>query len=354
MKRLIAMLLIMCTCISAFAACGKDTAPNTPETTAETAPETTAAPTVVTEPVQPGEEGKYLKVLTLGNSGAVDCGHFLTHIAAAEGYENFKLATLYYSGCNLAMHVGFMSKNEPVYKLYLSSTDEPDSIPTIMNGLTMEQALRYDYWDIIVMQGGSWELGGNNSAANSNNIQLLQKYSRENCLNPNVQFVWHMGWVAPTDNTLRDTYPYPENNVYYSRYLPYGDNRNTLFTSVVKGVQEVVVPDDTFQYIIPTGVAMENALSSYWEEKDIHRDYYHATDLARVMVSYVWLCRIFGIEELSEIKLDKIPVAFFKSTQDVQDRMITDEEKALILESVNNALNNPFEITQSQYTTAPQ
>ena len=33
--------------------------------------------------------------------------------------------------------------------------------------------------------------------------------------------------------------------------------------------------------------------------------------------------------------------------------MITEAEKAVILEAVNNALANPLEMTQSQYTTAP-
>lgn len=342
MKKHIAILLIVAISISVLAACGNNATTDIPETTV-----------AATEPTQPGEEGKNMKILTLGNSGAVDCGHMLAHIAAAEGYENFKLATLYYSGCSLTMHVGFMSKNESVYKLYVSSTAEPNKIPTIMNDVSMEQALRYDYWDIVVMQESSWDMAGGDSAGIRNNIQLLQKYVRDNCMNPNVKFVYNSNWAGPTDNVLRDTYPNPENNVYYSRYVAYGDDRSTLYNAIIKGVQNVIVPDDTFEYIIPSGTAMENAFSSYWEEKDIHRDYWHATDRARVMVSYVWLCRLFGIEQLAEIKLDKIPVAFFKSMQGTEDYVLTDMDKAIILESVNNALKNPFAVTQSQYTTAP-
>ena len=172
MKRFLTLFLAMVFAFGLLAGCGGETKP---ATNTDTTPATTEA----TEPTQPGEEGKYMKILTLGNSGAVDCGHMLAHIAAAEGYENFKLATLYYSGCSLTMHVGFMSKNESVYKLYLSSTDEPDKVPTIMNDVTMAQALRYDYWDIIVMQESSWDMAGGDSAGIRNNIQLLQKYVRE-------------------------------------------------------------------------------------------------------------------------------------------------------------------------------
>ena len=345
MKRILTLFMAMVFAFGLLAGCGGETKP-------ATSTETTAAPTEATEPTQPGEEGKYLKILTLGNSGAVDCGHMLAYVAATEGYENFEIATLYYSGCSLTMHVGFMGKNESVYKLYLSSTDDPTTAPTIMNSVTMEQALRYDYWDIVVMQESSWDMAGNDSASVTNNIQILQKYVRENCMNPNVKFVYNFNWAAPTDNSLRDTYPYPENNVYYTRYLAYGDDRSALYNAIAQGVQNAIVPDDSFEYIIPCGTAMENALSSYWEEKDIHRDYWHATDLARIMVSYVWMCRLFGVEQLDELKVDSIPMTLFKSMQGVEDYVLTESDKAIILESVNNALKTPFEVTQSQYTTA--
>ena len=344
MKRTLSLLMAMVFAFGLLAGCGgKAPAMNT-----ETTPGTTEA----TEPTQPGEEGKYMKILTLGNSGIVDSCHMLAHVAAKEGYENVKVATLYYSGCSLAQHAAFLTKNASDYKLYVSSTDDPNTAPTIMNSVTMEQALRYDYWDIIVMQGSCWEIAGQ-EATIEGNIQTIQKYVRENCLNPNAKFVWHMGWAAPTNNALRDTYPFPESNVYYTRYVAYGDNRDTLYGAIVKCVQDKIIPNDSFQYIIPTGTAMENALSSYLDENDIHRDYYHVTDLIRVMNSYVWLCRIFGIEQLAELKVDAIPMTLFNSINGVQDYVLTDAEKNVLLESINNALKTPFAMTQSQYTTAP-
>jgi hypothetical protein len=61
-----------------------------------------------------------------------------------------------------------------------------------------------------------------------------------------------------------------------------------------------------------------------------------------------------GVEQLSESKLDAIPKAFLKSTMNkTQDRVLTESEKAIILESVNNALKNPLQITKSQHTEAP-
>ena len=106
--------------------------------------------------------------------------------------------------------------------------------------------------------------------------------------------------------------------------------------------------------MICSGTAMMNASTTYLTEKDLLRDYVHVTDLVRAMSSYVWYAKLTGMEQLEEIKLDAIPKAFLKSTADKsQDRPITEMEKAIILESVNNALKNPLQITQSQYTQAP-
>lgn len=347
LKRLLTLILATVMLLGVLAACGNTPAPA--QTQLQTDPQQETEPT---EPEQPGEEGKTLKILTLGHSLAVDCGHMLARIAAAEGYEDFKVGTLYYSGCPLYRHVEFLTNNSPEYNLYISSAKTPDMVPEITNDVTMEYALKFDYWDIIIMQGGVFEIAEDNKYTDGN-IQTIQNYVRENCLNPNVKFAWHMTWVPPIDNALRDQYPYPENNTYYSSYLAFGNDRTTMYNSVVQCVQKNIVTDKTFQFVIPTATAMENALSSYLEEKDIHRDYVHATDLTRVMNSYVWVCKIFGIEELTEVKMDTIPVAFFKSTEGIQDRVLTESEKAIIIESVNNALKTPFAMTQSQYTTAP-
>ena len=344
LKRLLTLTLAVLMILGMFTACGGNNTTTTPETTTQ--------PTEATEPTQPGEEGKTLKILTLGHSLAVDCGHMLARVAAAEGYENFKVGTLYYSGCPLPKHVEFLTKNSPEYNLYISSTDDPNNTPNITNDVTMEYALRFDYWDLIIMQGGVFEIAEKTTYTNAN-IKTIQKYVQETCLNPNVKFAWHMTWVPPVDNSLRDQYPYPENNTYYTGYRAYSDDRATMYKCVTDCVQNYIVTDETFQFVIPTATAMENALSSYLEEKDIHRDYVHASDLTRVMNSYVWLCKIFGIEELTELKVDSIPMTLFKSMTGTQDYVFTEGEKNVMLEAVNNAIKNPFAVTQSQYTTAP-
>lgn len=335
-KKLLALLLTVVILLPTLVGCQAGGAGETTE------PEVTQSP----------EEAKVLKILTLGHSLTVDSCHMLALVAATEGYEHLLVGTLYESGCKLTEHVKFLTDNEPTYKLYISSTETPDKIPTIMEGVTMCDALKFDYWDIIIMQGGVFEMARETSYK-TGNIQLIQKYVNENKLNPGAIFAWHTPWVTPTNNELRDMYPLSPNS-YYKSYEEFNDDRATFYSTYMKYTKDYILTDETFEFLIPSGTALENALSSYLEETDLHRDYAHASDLGRVIASYTWYCTLAGIDHLEEIKLDAIPKNFLKSTQDkTQDRVLTDAEKAIIIESVNNALKNPLEVTQSQYTEAP-
>ena len=351
MKRLFVIFLSFMLLMGCLTACGGEAAQSTgaPTTTADTAPTTEPAPT------EPEEEAKILKVLTLGHSLAVDTNHMLNLVAATEGlgeYEEIVIGTLYYSGCRLSQHVKFLTENSPEYHLYLSSTNTPDEPPKTMENVTMFDALKLDYWDIIVMQGNRWELLADGGYTNGN-IQTIQNYVNENKLNPLAYFAWHAPWAPPADEELLNTYPY-EPKPGKVNYEKYGNSREILFNAMAQGVADHIMTDETFQFVIPTGTAMQNAWSSYLTEKDIHRDYGHATDMARVMTSYVWYCKLMGIEQLDAIHLDAIPKVFLKSTQDkTRDRPLTEAEKAVMLESINNALANPLQMTQSRYTEAP-
>ena len=146
----------------------------------------------------------------------------------------------------------------------------------------------------------------------------------------------------------------PEENPYKRIYQSIPD-RKTQYAMILDNVSRYIATDDTITYLIPTGTAVENALTSYLEEKDINRDYAHLSDFSRVVAAYTWYCTLTGVDHVSQIKLHSIPMNFLKSTQDkTVDRVLTDGEKQIILESLNNALEKPLELTPSRYTTAPE
>ena len=334
LKRLIAAVLVLATLLPVLSACG----------------ETGEAPVITAPPAtEPEEEAKVLKVLTLGHSLTVDACHMLNMVAAAEGMGNLVVGTLYYSGCPLNKHVQFLTNDEAVYNLYLSSSATPNVIPDIQENVTMKYALTFDYWDIIIMQGGGFEISESETFTNGD-IQTIQEYV--NKYKPDwATFGWHMPWAFPVDTDLQQT---QSTGTVHKHYEKYDHDRSKLFNAMTKCVSDHIMTDDTFQLLIPSGTALENALSSYLTEKDLHRDYGHASDFGRLIAAYTWYCQLAGIDQLAEIKLDKVPKQFFKSTPaGTPDWVLTDHEKEMILESVNNALKNPLQMTQSQFTEKP-
>ena len=337
LKRVLALTLSVLMILGCLTACGGGDAQ-------ETEPVATEDP----------EEAKTLKVLTIGHSLSNDANWLLPLVADAEGYENLTVGFLYFSGCPLYKHVNFMNSNAAEYKLWLTSTDTANEAPKCIEDATMLQAVEYDYWDIIVMQGGSFEIA-EDATYTSGAIQLIQKFVNEHKKNPNAVFMWHTPWAFATEEALQMTKDADlTTNSFYQGYKAYDNDRTKFYAAFSKCVENHILPDESFVNFIPTGTAFENAVSSYMTEFDMHRDYSHATDFARVIAAYTYFCVLTGVEQLEEIKLDAIPRALLNSTLDkTKDRVLTDNEKALILESVNNALKNPLQITKSQYTEAP-
>ena len=341
-KKLFALALCGLLVMSSLVACGEAPAPTDP------------APTKPA-PTEPAKEAKVMKILTLGSSSSVDSNHMINLVAATEGigdYEEIVIATLYYSGCSLTQHVKFLTEDANKYTLYLSSTATANQPPHTMPNVTMRDALRYDYWDIIVLQASNGETDKEETFTNGN-IEIIKDYVNQHKLNTLSQFAWHFTGVPATEMELLNTYPNTPNG-YITAMEKYGFNRPAYFAPRVANIAKYILPDESYKFVVCSGTATMNASSSYLTEFDVLRDYTHATDLARVILSYTWYANIMGLEKLDAINLDAIPKSFLKSTQNkAVDRPITDAEKAIILESVNNALANPHQITQSQYTVAP-
>jgi len=335
--------------LGAFTSCSVQILEETEHTTVES---TTAAvkPTATKEPER---EAKVMKILTLGSSSSVDSNHMINLVAHTEGFDKeLVIGTLYYSGCKLSQHVQFLTANKNVYSLYISSTRTPNSPPKVIKDVTMRDALRYDYWDVIFLQAGGTESMSDAGYTNGN-IEIIRKYVEDYRRNPLAVYGWHAIGVISTDPDLIATYPYSP-NPYATSAEKYNYNRELMLTERTSRLERYIMSDPSYIYVIPTCTAVENAITSSLGQKGIKRDYTHLTDVGRLMVSYVWYAKLAGIEQLEEIKLDAIPKAFLKSTADkTRDRPLTEMEKAIILESVNNALKSPLEITQSKYTQAP-
>lgn len=285
-------------------------------------------------------EVKRLKVLTLGHSLAVDAGRMLAWVGYQEGATDITVGTLYYSGCTLTQHANYLTYDTPCYDLYYSNLTSANEVPAVTNGVTMKQGLQWDDWDIIVMQAGVFEAG--RAGEYDGDIQTILNYIQT--YKPDAKIMWNMTWAAPEDDSLL-------NDSYKSNFTTYFDkDQLKMHSAICDAIQTKILTNSVFSGVIPSGTAIQNANSSYMTDKDLYRDYIHVTDLGRLIAAYTWYCRLTD-RSVEELQVDVIPGFLrFNAADQNTDKVLTETEKAIVLESVRNALANPYQVTQSVYT----
>lgn len=307
MKKTICVLLTALLCASLLVACSAPAAPD--NTTAATQ----AVPTI--DMSTPLSDGKTLKVLAVGNSFSDNTTEFLYDIATAEGVADVVIGKLYISGCTVAMHLENAQTNAPAYEY---SKNTGGNWKTIQSA-TLEYALKDEPWDIITVQQGSSPSG---IVETYSGLSELVRYINEKKANPSARLVWHMTWAYQVGST----------NTAFSKY---NNDQMTMYNAICNAVQEAVLPTNAFHSVIPAGTAIQNARTSSLGD-NLTRDTYHLNDMGKVIGAYTWYAAFVG-KPLEAIHIDNV----------ANKLTLTDTDKAIILESVNNALINPYSVTQS-------
>lgn len=112
----------------------------------------------VTDPETPPEPAKATRVLTIGNSFAENASIYASDIAEAQDLD-LVFGYLKYPSCTLSQHYeNAINKNE-VYKFAYTDQNSPSTRHTVKDGsnekATIDEALDFAQWDIVVIQQGS-------------------------------------------------------------------------------------------------------------------------------------------------------------------------------------------------------
>ena len=282
---------------------------------------------------------KSLKVLAIGNSFSDDAMEYLAIIAKAAGIEEIVLGNLYIGGCSLATHYNNANANNANY-IYRKNTGD-GWIST--SNTAIETALEDEEWTIITMQQVSQNSGLGNTIEGSNpdfpylsslitTIQGKIKYKFKYETTPKIY--WHMTWAYAESST-------------HGGFANYDNDQMTMYNAIVNTVKETISPffaktkvDQKITGFIPSGTAIQNLRSSYFEDAMVTRDGYHLSyTTGRFVAGLTWLRTLTGLS-IDELDFsDNASLAFLTADWE------------MLKESVNNAYLNPYEITQSQYTT---
>ena len=300
-------------------ACGADT--QVPTETTQTQP--------TIDPNAPLCDGKTLKMLCITSSFGLNTTELLYDIAKDQGAENVIIARLYVSGCKLSQHAQFAKTGEPAYEYTKNSTGKWEK----MKNATLLYGLQDEDWDIIFLQQGAHHAGLVHTYGDY--IDEIMAFVQENKTNPNARFVWNMTWAFQSDNT---------HEIFMTNHK--GDQM-VMYNMILDTVKEKVVPRDDFSAIIPSGTAVQNARTSYFGDR-LTKDTLHLNNLGRVIAGYTTWATLTG-KPIEEINL---PPA---RTYDLPEVVVlTETDKAVIIEAVNNAIANPWAVTPSTYTEKPQ
>ena len=104
--------------------------------------------------------------------------------------------------------------------------------------------------------------------------------------------------------------------------------------------------NEEIKILVPSGTAIQNARTSYLGDT-LNRDGTHLDyGVGRYIAALTFMAALTGAD-ISEIEWAPTNIG-----EDVRD--VDAAARVVAIESVINALKNPYEVTQSQYTQAPQ
>jgi len=271
--------------------------------------------------VAPLCDGKTLKLLAIGNSFSNNATKYLYDIAKAEGIENVVIGRLYIGGCSLETHAANAAADAAEYTYYKNTAGK---WVTTSGKVTMLHGILDEDWDLITMQQASLYSGREETY--NEDLRYLIDYVEANKTNPNAKLLWHMTWAYRQDSTKSG---FTGN---------YENSQMRMYEMITECVRSKVIPNEEFVGILPVGTAIQNARSSYMGQV-FNSDTSHLNSLGEVIAAYTWYAALTD-KPLTELKITNAQLGM----------ILTAGDRRVIVESVNNALKKPYEVTQSAYT----
>lgn len=250
-----------------------------------------------------------MKVLAIGNSFSEDAMEYLYQILRALGEEEIILGNLLIGGCPIDKHVFNAETEAPAYSYRKNTCGE--WVKTL--DYKSVDALRSEEWDFISMQQASRYSGLTDSYEKLPN---LMKFARDNS-NGQAKFFWHMTWAYQQDAT-------------HDAFNNYDNDQDKMYRAIVNAVKSLILPKKEFEFIVPSGTAIQNARTSYLDDT-LTRDGFHLSiPLGRYIAGLTWARLLTG----------KSVRGIAYAPEGVDERM-----KETAIEAVEAAVRNPFEIT---------
>ena len=271
-----------------------------------------------------------VKLLIVGNSFGNDCSlYYLTDMLKEAGVQNVIVGTLYYSGCTYRQHYAFGTRDQGVYDYYENGKG------VWLNTATLDYALHAQDWNFVLTLCG----GLDRNYAPCPWQDILLYHLRRTC--PDAYYGFIVPWADRGDST-RDTFI--DND---------GGSQLTMYNTILDVTRRYVVPEQRFKFLCPVATAIQNARTSFIGDHTDRDGYHMNKGIGRYIGTMTVCCSLLEcspdlITNLPSGLLTYIPAGLSADTPGMKEALAQ-----VARESVKNARAHPWEITQSQYTTAP-
>ncbi|MBQ8496197.1 MAG: DUF4886 domain-containing protein [Clostridia bacterium] len=351
MKRILSFLLIICMMTVMIAGCNNTpeettdtsdtttestTETTTTETTTESTAETTTTETTTTETTttdtlcggtgetttteqktdpEPVQLPESIKILAIGNSFSDDATEHLWGILNDAGIKEVIIGNLYIGGCSIDTHWSNMKNDKAAYTFYYHKDGTKTS-----STQSVSYALALHDWDYITVQQVSQNSGQPETLGN---LQNVLDYINQNKTNEDAKIYWHSTWAY-------------QQNTSHSGFKNYASDQMTMYNAIVDTYKAIDEKYPSIDGILPSGTAIQNLRTSYLGDT-LTRDGYHMTyDIGRYTAALTWCCALTGIDAEA---IDWVPAEYLTIGDDLD----------AIREAVNNAVANPYEVTESSF-----
>ncbi len=324
MKKLTAILLILCLLAGALVSCNDDSKNSESESESESysfiyeedeeSSDTESESEITNEEIiqnQKWAQDGVLKILAIGNSFSDDAMEYVYQVAKDAGVESIKLGNMFIGGCSLETHLGNAKSNKGAYD-YRTNTNGTWSTK---GGTSIKTAVESENWDFITFQ----QVSGYSGVADSyDDLDELIDIIKPLC--PDATLAWHMTWAYKTGSNHAD-------------FSKYGKNQMNMYRAITDAVNEKILTNEDIEVVIPSGTSIQNARTSLIG--DMTRDGYHLSyGIGRYIASMTYVAALTGLSIDGSV-----------TTPDDVDSYRLEA----VIESVNNAIKTPYEVTKSSY-----
>src|SRR5690554_3250218 len=193
---------------------------------------------------------KTFKVLSIGNSFSTDAHGYLWSIAESYGVdpENIIIANMFIGGGPLFNHRHYLETDTPAYTYQKYTSPKLVEI----NDYYLKDAIIDEEWDVITFQEVSSFSGLYEHIGDT--ISVLATWAKENALNKDVKIGWHMTWAY-------------QQNATHEGFANYDNDQMKMFEMIVEATHKKVFSNNLINFVIPSGVAIQNARTSYFGDK---------------------------------------------------------------------------------------